>query len=66
MAPSLSQEQIYMVGQRQLAEATEELLQRITTELMLSRTEPRFITGDFNTSVEDSPSIAVGKTAGMG
>ena len=64
MAPSLSQEQIYMVGQRQLAEATEELLQRITTELMLSRTGPRFITGDSTLPVRIHQALLSGKPQG--
>ena len=46
------------------AEATEEMLIHLTTELVLSRTGPRFIMGDFNCQDQDSPSIAVWKTQG--
>ena len=45
-------------------EATESMLNHLTKELVLSRTGPRFIMGDFNSNVEDSPSVTVWKAQG--
>ena len=45
-------------------EATENMLTHLTTELVLSRTGPRFVIGDFNCQVEDSPSINIWKAQG--
>ena len=46
------------------AEATETMLQHITQELVLSRTGPRFIVGDFNCKSHESPSMTLWKTQG--
>ena len=46
------------------AEATETMLQHITQELVLSRTGPRFIVGDFNCKSHDSPSMMLWKSQG--
>lgn len=46
------------------AEATETMLQHITQELVLSRTGPRFIVGDFNCKSHESPSMMLWKSQG--
>ena len=45
-------------------EATEDMLTHLTKELVLSRTGPRFIVGDFNCCVDESPSVAIWKSQG--
>ena len=45
-------------------EATEQLLAHVTKEMVLSRTGPRFVIGDFNCDVLESPSVAIWKAQG--
>ena len=45
-------------------EATESMLTHLTTELVLSRTGPRFVICDFNCKVEESPSVNIWKAHG--